>query len=196
MSILATVGTVITGVVLAGCSSPAQGVPSPTTAPSAGASATGGAPPIAHPIDTTKYQQDPCSVLTAAQLGDLNVGAQAKPTTSAFGPGCEWADSDGPSKTNIGMTLLTKLHGLNSLYAARRNYSYFIPTMIDGFPGVYAGGPDERNNGTCGLDVGVAPAMEFDVIVFVEHESPNYHNPCGVAQELAIGMVSTMKAGG
>ena len=73
-----------------GCSaSPVGGAATPSpSGTSSSAALPSGTPNVAHPLDTAAFQKAPCSVLTAAQLKQLNVDATGKVQDDPLGPDC------------------------------------------------------------------------------------------------------------
>lgn len=176
-----------------GCS-PVSGTPSPTTT-----SSRPSAPKVAHPIDTTKYQAEPCDLLTAAQViqygiakpGDKNAG------TSALGPGCSWSQLGGSGFTVEFITANTA--GLTSLYINKDiivdGGGYWVATTVQGYPGVFNSSYDDRKTGDCSLAVGVTDTLTYNVAVTADKSSPQYGDPCGMTSQIADMVLTTMRGG-
>src|SRR5690242_512041 len=49
-----------------------------------------GAPKVKDPLDTTRFEQDPCSSLSTKQAQDLNLPTNGKQEEIPYGVGCEW----------------------------------------------------------------------------------------------------------
>src|SRR5689334_11056361 len=91
-------------VVAGGCTTVSQGSPRPegsngSDSTPSGTSAPGGddelpfagAPKVDDPLDTDRFQQDPCRTLTGEQTQDLNLPATGKVMEdTALGVACEW----------------------------------------------------------------------------------------------------------
>src|SRR2546425_11208914 len=92
-------------ILLAGCSNGVSGSPTPVNSSNA-AEPSDGVPKVAHPLDTTRFEKEPCAALTPSQLAQLAITTQPKPEPqNALGPTCRWnADEAG---MNIGGALLT-----------------------------------------------------------------------------------------
>jgi hypothetical protein len=202
---LAILMTVSAGLATA-CTTTTEGTASPSTA---GSSATGApsadpeVPKVPAPLDASKYVGDTCAivpkdVLTSLRYTDPGV-YQAKgdtPFTKA-GPSCAW------KLRGEGIGLLVTLGtgnrdrgagGLAGLYAGYRNKTYvrFLERApdVEGYPVVYWGIVDERPKGSCGLDVGIADDLTFDVY------AQGYQGPddsCGVATQVASSIIKTLK---
>ncbi|MBV9844416.1 MAG: DUF3558 family protein, partial [Kutzneria sp.] len=161
-------GLVSAVTLVAGCSA-ADGTPSPASPPSsspAGGDTTAqGAPKVKTPIDTTRFQAAPCTMLTTAQTqpftitkpGDANAG------TSALGPGCSWSNA----ATGTGFTvefITANPKGLSALYANKdiitKGGGYFEAATVQGYPAIFESSVDQRKEGTCGLDVAVSDALD------------------------------------
>lgn len=180
---------------LAGCS-PVSGTPSPTTTTSTGPSA----PKVTNPIDTTKYQADPCGLLTAAQVAPYTVTTPGSVVdgTSALGPGCSWGN------TNTGTTFIVQFItankvGLTALYINKdiilKGGGYFEPTTVQGYPAVFNSQADQRKDGTCSLAIGIADSLDYNVAVAMADFSPKYNDPCGMATQIADMAMTTLRGG-
>jgi hypothetical protein len=204
---------VVTGLVIAGCSgSKVEGTPS---GPTSGSSSTGasaaqdlhGAPPVANPLDTTKFQQNPCASLTAAQLqqlrGSVDAATEPEPHKQSFGPACFWRASDRGSATGLDVAFLTAGSGLSSAYAQKGDYAVFekLPD-IQGYPAVVAMSVDGRSTGHCSIQVGVTDQMVVSVQIGVSsvpgangQANQFYKEPCTPAQQVAEAVVATLRGG-
>lgn len=78
---------------------------------------TDGAPKVKNPLDTSKYQQDPCLSLTSAQVQGLNLPAGGDPVSMPLGKACEWRNPETQGRVQIGF-LDKDPHGLSSEYRA------------------------------------------------------------------------------
>jgi hypothetical protein len=200
-SLIAAGIAVLATVAVAGCNSPKTGTPSATT-PSDPSSTTAGsssqanlygAPHVAVPLDTSKFQSNPCNSIAAAQLDALNIGAITK-LSNANGPTCQWSSDTDPSKSGATVTYVTNGSGLASLYSAKSTYAVFNPVSpIDGYPAVIAIG--NRAQGECVMAVGVSDSLAVAVALTVN--SGQYQaDPCTPNQQLAADVVSNIKNGG
>lgn len=188
-------------VLVAGCSGDVGGHASPSTAEAVSSSpATNNAnvPKVARPIDTARYEQEPCAALTAAQLSQLGIKTQPKPDLqNKLGPSCEWNAFDDAGVT-IGATLLTAGSSLAKLYQQhdQGQWPFFEPVAdISGYPGVLLDSLDAQPKGKCQLAVAVRDDAIYSVQGDMDPDSKNYANPCPVLQKAAEMAVSTMKAG-
>lgn len=195
LGLAALLGTVSA---VAGCgTSTTPGTATPTS--SSDASLPPGTPNVAHPLDTTRFQKDPCGVLTPAQLRALNVAARGEvDNQDPTGPACGWTDTDGPSKMSLGVGFLTAGHGLGDIYAQKDLYAYFQPLPdIEGYPAVANIKGSQRNNtGTCAIDIGVTNQLAVDVFVTLRNgvgAPPDYSDPCPRTQKVADAIVKTLK---
>lgn len=87
--------------------------------------------------------------------------------------------------------------GLSDTYAQYRDYKdggYFKPTMVEGYPGVFAAKSDDRPDGHCVLVVGVNETLEF--YSDVNMASDQASEACDVAKKAAAAAIETMKGGG
>jgi hypothetical protein len=165
-----------------------------------------GAPKVAHPLDTTKFQQDPCSMLTAAQLQQLHASISAattpEPRTDGAGPACFFSHRDNGTDTAIDVGFLTAGDGLSDIFANKSDYHAFeqLPD-IQGYPAVLAMNADTRAQGHCSMLVGVTDHLALSVQVSVSNVPLNgqvnqyYTRPCTPAQQVADAVVTTLRAG-
>jgi hypothetical protein len=189
---------VLTTMVLAACSTSGNGLSgSPTTAsPTTGSSASGptGAPHVGTPLATSKFQSNPCSSLTTAQLQQLGAGTDGHTASSGLGPTCNWGGSTGTAATpsTATVTYLTAGSGLSSVYTSRSSYDYFQPTTVDGYPAVYALLVDNRAHGECSVTVGVSDQLAVAIGLTVN--SGQYRtDPCTPNTQLAADVISNIK---
>lgn len=194
---------------LAGCTTISRGEPvsattsevstsNSTSPPSGGADdlPSHGAPKVENPLDTTRFQQDPCSILTASQAQDvLKLSPQGELEDTAFGKGCEWANPDTRGEVHIGF-LTGNTRGLSAAYAAnqRGEYPYFIKLPpIEGYPAVASDIEDRRPEGICIVIVGVTDQLTFDVALHLSQANVGNKEPCEVAAQVAGMALQTMK---
>lgn len=183
---------------VAGCSpSPVQGTPAPTTSDSSSAnSLPPGTPNVTHPLDTAAFQKAPCSVLTAAQLKQLNIDSPGgKVVDDPLGPHCGWTDQ-GPSRMGLSIIFATAGSGLAGIYSQKSQYVVFDPLPdIAGYPAIVAMTDDARPQGDCKVSVGVTNDLFISVEGVMNSDGPDGHNPCPRVQAIATAMVTTMKGG-
>ncbi|WP_370945347.1 DUF3558 domain-containing protein [Amycolatopsis sp. cg5] len=142
----ATLGVVITaGLLLAGCSGTIPGN-AQTTPPTASPSTSSGlsVPPVANPLDTTKFEQNPCDVLTKEQARELaNLTTTKLDAEAPGGAICSWVDEN---HNDINFSL-NRTGGLETLYRNHRSDDpgYFEPVpSVAGYPAVFADIQDGR----------------------------------------------------
>ncbi|MFI9380263.1 DUF3558 domain-containing protein [Kutzneria sp. NPDC052558] len=183
---------------VAGCSpTPVGGTGTPTnTNTSSTSSLPAGTPNVAHPLDSARFQKAPCSVLTSAQLGQLNITTTGgKVIDDPLGPHCGWADT-GPSHLGLSIIFLTSGSGLASIYSQKDTYKAFVPLSdIAGYPAVIAMTDDTRSQGTCEVSVGLTNQLAIDVMGAMNSGGPDGSNPCPRVQAIATAMVTTIKGG-
>jgi hypothetical protein len=198
MSVLGV--TVVAVALMAGCSSSAQpGSPQPTgggveTSGSRTSAASSGAPHVANPLDTSKFQAVPCTVLDTSNVQSLGFTAPGQAESDATGPNCHWNNSETGVSLDVGFVTANK-SGLSALYAKRSSLKLFQPLPdIQGYPAVIYGTIDARSSGTCNVDVGVSDSLNVDVMLQAS-TGPLKADPCGTAQKIA-GMVMGHLTGG
>jgi hypothetical protein len=191
-----------------GCTTPSQG--EPTSAPTTGRTtgppqASGdeddlpgnGVPQVEHPLDTSRFQEDPCTSLTAQQALELNVPASGEKQKILYGVGCEWRNPETRGRIQIGF--LGEIHrGLTGVYDAngRGEYPYFdeLPD-IEGYPAIAGDIEDRRPRGICVVSVGVTDQLLMDVYLTLPEANIGRKDPCGVAADVAGMALQTMKKG-
>src|SRR6266498_3515072 len=116
-----------------------------------------GAPKVDNPLDTSRYEKDPCKSLTADQAKSQNL-----PETGTIdekvvlGIGCDWFNPETHGEISIDF-LVDDPRGLSPEYQTRTEYAFFeeLPD-IEGFPAIARGGATDRDYGICTVMVGVA----------------------------------------
>ncbi len=192
---------------LAACTTTSQGEPKPeTTTTSASTDSpplstddddlpTNGAPSVDNPLDTTRFQEDPCATLTTKQLKALNLPATGEAKEILRGVACIWDNRETRGYAQVGFFTDVD-NGLSGAYAAneRGEFPYFEPIPdIDGFPAVLADIEDRRARGICGVLVGATDQLAIDVIVQLSAANVGEKDPCEVVVDVAGMALQTMK---
>ncbi|WP_218951898.1 DUF3558 domain-containing protein [Amycolatopsis anabasis] len=181
------------GVVLAGCSDTKDGTPSPASpaGQSSGADPGTGVPPVETPLDTARFEQDPCSLLTSAQAQEIAGLVKSTPDNAQGGPSCQWQDPSG-----FGINIGFIPNGLRNLYSQHKagRVSYFEPVAsVAGYPGAFGALGDVRAQGTCTLSVGVRNDLAMSVVSTLG--SQRGAQSCQVVLKAAETAVTTIKGG-
>ncbi len=204
----ATASLLTLGVVLTGCSDAENGTPeaSGDTGANQGSSQDSklphsGAPAVTDPIDTAKWENDPCTVITAAQFSSVGLkNVEAKPDDAMAGPKCDWYP---PGRGKLGGTFVTASptsdspEGLSTVYANNKEYGYEVWQALEpvqGHPVVAATEFDDRSKGYCAVAVGLRDDLVYDVSV-TDPEKNYGKDPCATAAKIATLAVKTMKGG-
>lgn len=156
-----------------------------------------GAPKVKDPLDVRRYQQNPCRMLTAEQLHELNLPIHGDQPQAPLGLACEWMNPETRGDVEIQWGDKNP-RGLSGAYAARKadRWAYFVEYPdIEGFPGVAASQSDNRNLGECNVEVGVADQLTFIAFIGLSPANVGKKDPCEVAVQVAGMMVKTMKGG-
>ncbi|MFD8494955.1 DUF3558 domain-containing protein [Amycolatopsis sp. NPDC059657] len=183
------------GLTLAGCSHTTPG--NATTAPSTSGSSSNGpvVPQVTNPLDTTKFEQNPCDVLTKDQARELaNLTTTRLDAKAPGGAICGWQDEN---HNDVNFSL-NRTGGLETLYRNHRSDDpgYFEPVpSVAGYPAVFASISDGRAGGTCTLSVGVSKDVAMVVSSTFFASSPNRSDPCPLVQKAAEMAIATLKAG-
>jgi hypothetical protein len=194
--------------VVTGCTTVSQGEPVATTtvevtSSDSSPSLTGsgqdlpfaGAPKVNNPLDTRRFQQDPCLALTSEQAQNLTLPAIGKPRDAPLGKACTWTNRDTGGEAEVHF-LSEDPRGLSAQYQAKDRYAYFeeLPP-IEGYPAIAADIADDREKGTCTVSVGVSDETTFIVPVQVSQVNIGTKDACEVAVMVAGMALRTMKAG-
>ncbi|SRR6266567_2233275 len=188
-------------VVIAGCSSTEPGQPAarassdPSRTLTTSARVSGGqAPPVQAALNDAQLVGDPCSALTLGQLQGIGFTAAVKTQVErlAVGNVCSWNDDTiGAVGASAGVVVQTTLiHGLSDIYSQRPEMAYFTPVTIEGYPAVLADLTDQRNSGTCALNLGVS---DTSVLVIDYEQQGLGQSACDKVQALARAVVETLR---
>jgi hypothetical protein len=156
-----------------------------------------GAPKVNDPLDTSRYEKDPCLSLTSAQAQSLNLPPTGTFNEATLTVGCTWLNTQTRGEVNIDF-IVDDPRGLSPEYQANRSgkWEFFeeLPT-IEGYPAVARAGIDSRDDGTCTVVVGVADDMAFASSVQLSLANIENGDPCKKAAEVAGLALQTMEAG-
>jgi hypothetical protein len=208
ISTLAMTTAVVALVLVSGCSTSTagsagpQGNPPPATTtgaaaptgdngPSSSSANTFGAPKVTTPLDTTKFQSTPCSVLTSAQQHSFGITAAGKTNPDPAGAICNWDLDSGPVYS-FGFDVKFAdgdAKGLANAYEVGGSEMKALPD-IGGQPAVTQ--PSQNVNGDCTIWIGATDDIEYAVDVAIP-TGPD--DPCTVATQIATAATSTMKSG-
>ncbi|TCP56520.1 uncharacterized protein DUF3558 [Tamaricihabitans halophyticus] len=198
-----TSAVAVISVLLAGCSTEEPGSAAPaetqdTASPSTSAPGgtddlpAGGAPAVEEPLDTSKFEQDPCAALTVEQLNELNLPEQGEERDGGAGPTCGWNNRETTGSATI-ILVTASDRGLTALYETRGDYEVFEPVdLIEGHPGVVYSSA-EKANWHCTVAVGLTDELAMDVNVRLSRANRG-GDGCGTVQGIAGYMLQTMKA--
>lgn len=196
-------------VVIAGCTtvSPGEPVPATSTAisdsPAPSSTSIGqklpyaGAPKVGDPLDTSRFQQDPCQALTKEQTQPLGLPPSGTPRDMPLGNACEWLNRDSTGSATVHF-LDRNPYGLSAEYQAHKDgkTAFFVELApIEGYPAVATGATDGRDQGWCTVVVGVSDKISFEVPITLALDSIGKTDPCEVAAKVAGLALQTMRQG-
>lgn len=191
----AVVGTVL-GLMLAACSDNPGNTPTttapPVTTPSLPDS---GAPKVENPLDTARFETEPCSVSPLAALEKAGMEfrkAEEEPGFTA-GPRCKWFYRQDRYGVISGTFTAISDRGLSDLYDQRDEWAYFQELTIAGYPAVMYDGIERRDTGDCPLAVGIRDDQTYDITASLDTQHPNRKDPCKVAKAFVEIALKTMK---
>jgi hypothetical protein len=182
-----------------GCSSTGTPVASSSTSstPSSPPS-TSSAPAISHPLDVTKFLNDPCSAFTTAQLvpyaGAIS-GTSGKQADSNGDVNCVWDPVD-VSQPAIGVVVYPDLGGPQNLDAG--SYPWHQRTTdIAGYPAEHNSlVPSGPNAGSCWSVIAVSDKAAIGVTLNTTTTTQKYYSdPCVPTDALLTQLVASIKAG-
>lgn len=196
-------GLLLAGPPLAGCStsvagSAAPAAATPTRAPSGSPAPAGdyGAPRVTTPLDTTKFQPNPCGTLTPAQQHALGIDAAGTLQPSALGNICQWI-----LRYNVVYSL-----GFNVTFeygqalGLANAYENAGPGVLRRLPDVHGQpavtDPSQNTEGACTVYLGATDQIDYAASVQIGPDQPHYQDPCSVAGQLADDATATMRSGG
>lgn len=194
---------------VAGCSDTQSGTATPATTTGGTNTGTGrttptttssgGAPSVKNELDASKYIPQPCAILSAATLKQLNISRPGTPDTDSSiakssGPFCTWHTDDEPVGRTYGVGFLTgNKNGLSDIYRGGKDAfpGYFEPTEVDGYPAVFNGLTENRASGGCNITVGISKALAFNVAI--ESSKDVGRQGCDLVKNLAATVIKTLK---
>ncbi|MDT8911443.1 DUF3558 domain-containing protein [Amycolatopsis sp. PS_44_ISF1] len=186
----------VTALVLAACSPQSH---DETPMASAGPSISTGnklvAPRVPNALNVSKFEQDPCTVLSPAQAGEIANWTTSSKADGNAAPICTWADKD---HNTVTIGFVPGNGGLTTSYKNQDSkYGYFaVAPDVEGYPAVYSAAHDDRGEGGCLVAVGVSDDEVFTTSVsFRKNLSPHYSDPCPVASRTAEAAMVTIKGG-
>lgn len=155
-----------------------------------------GAPKVDDPLDTSRFEADPCQTLGADQTQPLNLPATGEPMAHvALGVGCEWKNTESRGYAQI-IFADEGQDGLSAEYQADADgdWEYFeeLPD-IEGYPAITRAGSDSRDVGHCIVVVGVADDLVFESIAQLSERNVGHKDPCVMAAQAAGLALQTMK---
>lgn len=208
---MATVaGLLLVASTVVGCTSdPGDGDPATPTqgGPSSPDGGQGNVPKVTNPLDPAPFLSDPCKLVDdsiIAEIGDFQPGEADVSSDAArnlIGPSCSWNNDDYSQLISVIIDTVHQKHaeagfkGLDGVYASHKEGRYLEPVVIEGYPGnpaAFAGEIAKRDNGDCGLKVGIADDLVFDVSVLDEN---NPANACPVIPKVAGAVLDSLTKG-
>jgi hypothetical protein len=153
-----------------------------------------GAPKVNTPLDASRFVSQPCAVITASLLQQLEISEQGKPDTDSetaktSGPLCIWHNRDKGLALDVGLLTGNK-NGLTDTYLGKAQFVYFEPTVVDGYPAVFNDLDDYRSSGTCNITVGISDALAFRAAI---QDANLGTKSCDKAKQVASAVIRTVK---
>jgi hypothetical protein len=184
----------------AGCTTTSEGDPLPASSTSSDSPENGeeelpfgGAPKVADPLDTSRYEHDPCQSLTGDQAESLDLPAAGTVEEVPLSTACDWRNTETRGEVEI-VFFVDDPRGLSPEYKNRKKYAFFeVLPNIEGYPAVARDDPDDRKIGHCAVVVGVADDMALEVILRLSQRNVETKDPCAEAARVASLALQTMK---
>lgn len=191
---LATAGCLLLLAVTACSSTPGTPMPATSESSSAPTSTAHSVPKVSNPLDATKYEQNPCALLSQDQATQLISAVRHRQGQGIVAPICSWYDD---RDNRVGLGLLPGQGGLAGAYTNADSESGYFETApdVNGYPAVFAGTTDDRKRGGCQIAVGIKDDETFTASVLLDKSFPGYADPCALAAKTAAAAVTTLKAG-
>ncbi|WP_103352901.1 DUF3558 domain-containing protein [Amycolatopsis sp. CA-128772] len=206
LGVLATL-VAVSAALTAACTTTTGGTASPSTAGSSPATGSPSADPevpkVSAPLDAGKYVADTCALVpkdVLTSLGMPETGTfQAKGDTlfTKAGPTCAWKIRGQGTGVLVSLGTGSRDEGAGGLAGIYRGYASktYIRFLehapdVDGYPAVYWGPLDERPMGSCGIGVGIADDLTFDVYA---QGYQGADDSCGAAAQVASSVIKTLK---
>ncbi|MEV6824311.1 DUF3558 domain-containing protein [Amycolatopsis sp. NPDC051102] len=206
LGVLAILVTVSAGLAAA-CTTTTGGTASPSAAGSSSAtgepSADPEVPKVSVPLDASKYVADTCAMVpkdVLASLGMPETGTfQPKGDTlfTKAGPNCSWKIRGQGTGVLVSLGTGSRDEGAGGLAGIYRGYAdkIYIRFLerapdVEGYPAVYWGPLDERPMGSCGIGVGIADDLTFDVYA---QGYQGADDSCAAATQVATSVIKTLK---
>ncbi len=205
--LLAALAALSAVAVVAGCTTSSEGspLPAPTSETQTSVSEEpddqelpyAGAPAVENPLDTTRYQQDPCLALTASQAQEFNLGYPGEAQDGALGNACHFG-----GLTDARARVYIAFHdeypfGLSATYQANEDGKLEFSRSCRRSRGTRrwsCGATDDRPNGGCTIDIGTSDEITFEVAVLLAQEFVGVKDPCESAVLVAGEVLRTMKS--
>lgn len=156
-----------------------------------------GAPAVEDPLDTRRFEQDPCQALSSTQAGDLEIEWPGEARDAPLGKACTWR-SQNDSRALVEVASQDKYpHGLSAVYQGEEDgkWEFFeVLDSVEGYPAVSYGQIDQRDTGGCRVEIGLSDEIAFDVVLQLSATNVGKKDPCETAAMVAGMVVQTMKA--
>jgi hypothetical protein len=186
---------VTTLLALAACTTPVSSqTPLASSGPSSPTTSKLTAPQVSNPLDVSKFEQDPCKVLSLAQASQVANLATSSKADGNVAPICSWADSN---HNTVAFGFVPGNGGLSTVYKNQDNKSGYFKVAPDvaGYPAAFFGSNDDRNRGGCQVAVGVSNDEVITISTDFRNSSPYYSDPCPVVLKAAEAAMATLKGG-
>ncbi|HEV7950160.1 MAG TPA: DUF3558 domain-containing protein [Glaciihabitans sp.] len=180
---------------LAACTTPVNSpTPLASSGPSSPTSSKLTAPQVPNPLDASKFEQDPCTVLSQAQASQVANLTTSSKADGNVAPICSWADND---HNTVAFGFVPGNGGLSTVYKNQDNKSGYFKVAPDvaGYPAAFFGSHDDRNDGGCQVAVGVSNDEVITISADFRNSSPYYSDPCSMAVKAAEAAMATLKGG-
>jgi hypothetical protein len=152
------------------------------------------APSVAKPLDTARFEHNPCTVMTGTEASSVLPGVVGELDPKAvLGPTCDWYNLSSGEGFSGGLVP----SGLQGVYQRHAQGVVRVLTPvpdIHGYPAAVYGTDPSMQSGECALTVGVADDKTWVVTTLLSQSSEFYSDPCSVVKKAAeLGMATMTK---
>lgn len=179
---------------VAGCSQPNAGHPTPQASTNeATAGTSSAATPSENELPLSNFASDPCGLLRADQISSLGQFKAPEKGALEIGVTCKWHALDVLEGASVTVTVPT--NGTDFTQAAK-NFkdiaTVYTEKKVSDLP-AFSGDPTDAK-GNCTTGVGTPSKSFFLLQVSTENESsPEYTNSCGTSEKIAAFVVKNLK---
>ncbi|GAA3650781.1 hypothetical protein GCM10022267_41380 [Lentzea roselyniae] len=142
-------------------------------------------------LDLSKFTNEPCALLTPAQVAGLGTLKTPEPRQAPLGPQCRW-DPQKVTKPAYSVTLATKGQTMESLREKFKDATKYRETVVSGYPAFSYDAGDGKGMCNTVVDSSHKDAIVVNVIGEFTKAAENT-DYCDVAEMVAASVVANVK---